>query len=84
MVAPNHPDDGIRRLSAEDLYWEEVKEARERSLEEKFLAGPRLFDRSCEFMRAGIRMQHPEADEVQIEQILLERLEIGRQLENRP
>ena len=84
MVAPIQPNSEIRHLSADDLYWEEVEEARARSLEEKFFAGPRLFDRSCEFMRAGIRMQHPEANENQVERLLLERLELARRLENRP
>ncbi len=69
-------------MSADDLYWEEVEEARKRPFEVKLLAGPRLFDRSCEFMRAGIRLQHPDATEDEVERLLRERLELGRRLEN--
>ena len=83
MVSPNEPSSFLRRMNADDLYWEEVEEARNRSFEDKLLAGPRLFDRSCEFMRAGIRLQHPSATEDDIERILVERLELGRRLESR-
>jgi len=83
MVSPNQPEPPIRRVNADDLYREEVEEARGRSLEEKFLAGPKLFDRSCEFMRAGIRLQFPQITDDEVERLLLERLELGRQLENR-
>lgn len=51
-------------------------------MEEKFLAGPNLFELACEFMRAGIRNQHPDADEAQVQRILEERLALGRRLES--
>ena len=75
-----NPD--VRRLSADDLYWEEVEAARRQSIEEKLLAGPELFELACEFMRAGIRLQFPDADEVQANEILEQRLALGRRLEN--
>jgi len=82
MIQPNDPDPAIRHLSADDLYREVIEEARQRSFEEKFAAGFELFERSCEFMRAGIRMQYPDANEDRVEQILKERLALGRRLEN--
>ncbi len=63
------------------LYLEKVRAARLMSPEEKFLAGPRLFDHACEIARAGIRAQHPEASEEQVETLLARRLAIGRRLE---
>ncbi len=67
--------DAIRR--------DRVERARQMSLEEKLLAGPRLFDRSCQLMLAGIRSQFPEADEQRAQEILRERLALARRLENR-
>jgi hypothetical protein len=72
----------VPRLSAEDLYWEQVEAARQQSFEEKFLAGADLFDLACEFMRAGIRMQFPDADEARVQELLEERLALARRLEN--
>jgi hypothetical protein len=37
------------------IYRERVLQARRMSAEEKFLAGPRLFDRECQIMRDEIR-----------------------------
>lgn len=73
---------GVKRLSADDLYREEVEAARQQSVEEKLLAGPDLFDLACEFMRAGIRAQIPDADESRVQEILEERLALGRRLEH--
>lgn len=64
------------------LYLEEVRTAREMSPEDKLFAGPRLFDRACRIMRDGIRHQYPEADEAEVNRILLERLALARRLEN--
>jgi len=82
-VMSQHPDlpPGTRRLSADDLYWEEVEAARQESFEDKLLDGPRLFDRACRIMRDGIRSQYPAATEEEVERMLLERIEIARRLE---
>lgn len=82
MVAPKKPGVGIHHLDADDLYWERVEWAREQSVGEKLLAGIELFNLSCEFMRAGIRMQNPAASEQQIEEMIDERLGLGRRLES--
>ncbi len=52
---------------------EKAQRARDTSVEEKLLDGPRLFRAACEQMRAGIRITHPGASEEQIEQILWDR-----------
>jgi hypothetical protein len=64
------------------LFREEVLSARAMTPEEKLLAGARLFDYACEIARAGIRRQHPEADDRQVETLLEQRLALGRTLEN--
>jgi hypothetical protein len=58
-----------------------VAAARRMSPEEKLLAGPRLFDRSCRIMADGIRHQFPDADEARVQEILRERLQKTRELE---
>jgi hypothetical protein len=81
MALPNESTSSLRRMNADDLYWEEVEEARNRSFEDKLLAGPRLFDLCCEFARSGIRMQNPELDDDGVDQELERRLLISRRLE---
>ncbi len=65
----------------DQLYRERVEAARRMSPEEKLLAGPRLFERSCRIMADGIRDEFPEADERRVNEILRERLALARQLE---
>lgn len=65
----------------DELYREQVLEARRTPPGEKLLAGPELFERSCEFMKAGIRMRHPQADEAEVGRLLLRQLERLRRAE---
>ena len=62
---------------------EAIRQAKQMSPEEKFLAGARLFDYACAITMAGIRRQNPSASEEQILQILRQRLEWARQWEDR-
>jgi len=48
---------------------------------ERILAGPALFDIGVMMMRAGIRMDHPQADDQEVEQMVVERLREARRLE---
>ncbi|MEM9237017.1 MAG: hypothetical protein AAGB14_09570 [Verrucomicrobiota bacterium] len=64
--------DGIREL-AKTIDREKVERARLEPIEAKLLDGPRLFRQSCEFMRAGIRITDPKAEEEKVEQLLWER-----------
>lgn len=66
------------------LYRDKIDQARATPPEEKLLDGPRLFDYACEVAKAGIRMQHPEANEEEVERLLIRRLELARQLEEYP
>jgi hypothetical protein len=68
---------------ADAIYWDRVERARRMSPEDKFLAGPRLFDRSCRIMADGIRAQFPDADERRVQEILRERLALAMRLEGR-
>ncbi|HBI45456.1 MAG TPA: hypothetical protein DDY78_21770 [Planctomycetales bacterium] len=64
------------------IYRKRVLQARRMSPEEKFLAGPRLFDRECQIMRDGFRSERPDATEVEVEAILRQRLALTRRLGN--
>ena len=64
----------------DELYREEVLEARRMSLEEKLLLGERLFRWACEITLAGIRHQNPGASEADCQRILRERIELGKSL----
>jgi len=61
---------------------DKVERARAMTLHEKFAAGADLFEEACEITRAGIRRQHPEWEEPEVEGELVRRVEIGRKIEN--
>jgi hypothetical protein len=41
---------------------------------QRLLAGAAMFDINLKFVRAGVRLQNPDADEATIERLVLERL----------
>ena len=65
------------------LYRERVRQARAMTADEKFVAGPRLFEYACRITTDGIRRQHPEADEAEVQRILAQRLALRREFEER-
>ncbi len=65
----------------DDIYRERVLRARRTPPAQKLLDGPRLFDRACRLMIAGIRRQFPDADEQRVQEILRERLAILRRIQ---
>ncbi len=67
-----------------DPYLERTRAARSMSIEQRLLASAELFDELCARLRDGIRSQFPEAGELNVERILLERIEIARKLEQSP
>jgi len=69
--------------SIDELYQEEVLEARAMRPEDKLLAGEELFLYVCSVTMAGIRNQFPHADDAEQQRILEERLELQRKLEQR-
>jgi len=64
------------------IYREKVLRARNTPPEQKLFAGARLFEMGCEITKAGIRAQHPNADEAEVLQILKDRLALARRLED--
>jgi hypothetical protein len=68
----------------DEIYRERILRARETPPEEKLLDGPRLFDLSCRIMIDGIRDEHPDANEDQVQEILAQRLDLLRRLREGP
>lgn len=67
----------------DELYREEVMEARRMLPDEKFLLGEELFEYACSITLAGIRHQNPNFSEAECEQELERRLELKERLEQR-
>ncbi len=65
------------------LYWERVERARRMPPDERVLVSLRLFESASRITAAGIRAQFPDADENRVQEILRERLALGRRLEDR-
>jgi hypothetical protein len=65
----------------ESLYRERVLRARRMSPQDKLLAGARLFDYACRVTAAGIRSQHPDADDAKVLELLRQRLAWARRRE---
>ena len=74
----------VRRVSVDDLYWEEIEQARRISPQRKLALGLEPYDRARALLTAGIRSQYPEADEQTVRHLVCERLELARRLENEP
>jgi len=77
---PYAPTPETQRL-IDELYREELREARRMQPEEKILAGQQLFESACRITLWGIRNQNPGATEEQCLEILRKRLELQRKLE---
>ena len=65
----------------DELYREELLEARVMRPEQKLLLGEELFAYACSITMAGIQNQFPEADEAERRRILEQRLVLQRKLE---
>jgi hypothetical protein len=81
-ASPYAPPPETQRL-IDELYREELREARAMPPEQKLLLGEELFLYACSITMAGIRNQFPEADEAEQRRILQQRLELQRKLEAR-
>lgn len=57
------------------IYRDKVLRAREAPLSKKMGWGAEMFSEVCGRMRSGIRMQFPEADEEEVNNILRDRLD---------
>ncbi len=67
----------------DELYREEVLDARRMPPEEKLILGERLFRWACAITLEGIKFQNPGIGEAECQRMLRERLELGRKLEAR-
>ena len=81
--APYAPPPETQRL-IDELYREELIEARAMRPEDKLLAGEELFHYACSITLAGIQHQFPQADEAERRRILESRLTLQRWLEEHP
>jgi len=48
---------------------------------QRLLAGAAMFDIAVMMMRTGVRLQHPDADEENVERLVVERLRNARRFE---
>jgi hypothetical protein len=67
--------------TAAEIFRRRVVAARSLDRGEKFLAGPRLFERACVLASAGLRQRHPAADEATIRALVQRQLAVLRRLE---
>ena len=56
----------------------QIERYREMSGEERLSIALDLHELSCDIAREGIRGQHPDANEQEVEQLLRQRLELAR------
>ena len=80
MPAPYAPPPATQRL-IDELYREELIEARAMAPADKARAGQQLFEAACRVTLAGIRNQNPQATEERCREILRARLELQKRLE---
>lgn len=76
----SQPDEVTKRLM-DEIFIDKVLRARRRTIGEKMLDGPRLFETACQVMRSGIRWQFPDFNDEQIEAELRRRLAIRRRID---
>jgi hypothetical protein len=79
---PPNPDSASSKALMDAIFRDKVRRARQTPMDQKMLDGPRLFDMNCQIMRSGIRAQHPEFDEAQVEKELRRRLAIARRIDD--
>jgi len=92
-MTPDHDPDALREQAPpytpppetqrliEELYREELREARAMPPEQKVLAGQQLFEAACRITLAGIRNQNLGLSEEHCLEILRQRLVLQRRLE---
>ncbi len=86
MLQPSSPTETLaesapRPLTPARMFWEEIREAQAMSIEDRILAGPRLFDVATRICKDGIRAQFPNADEAEVSRIFRKRLALQEQIE---
>jgi hypothetical protein len=56
----------------------QIERYRQMTCEERINIALGLHELACEMARAGIRVQHPNADEAEVDRLLRRRLELAR------
>jgi hypothetical protein len=57
---------------------EQIQRYRRMSGEQRLAVALDLHEMSCDIARAGIRHQHPNADDAEVERLLRQRLQLAR------
>jgi hypothetical protein len=65
------------------LHRDKIESARQMTPSEKLLAGAELFDYACWITQSGIRAQHPNASNVEVLDLLRQRLDLRERREGR-
>lgn len=65
----------------DELYRQEVLDARRMSPEQKLILGERLFRWACAITLEGIRFQNPGVTEEDCQRLLRERIALGKKME---
>ena len=65
-------------MTPQDALDLQIKRYREMSGEQRLAIALDLHELSCDVAREGIRAQHPDADESEVERLLRHRLELVR------
>ncbi|MBO0701087.1 MAG: hypothetical protein J2P46_22010 [Zavarzinella sp.] len=73
-----------RTGTGDEGFWAKVEEARRMSFEEKFLAGPRLFDAEYKELCAALQRFCPYAGESDVRAMANEVVEWRRRVEDAP
>lgn len=75
----SHVDAETQQLM-DSIFIGKALRARRRSIGDKILDGPRLFDVCCQLTRSGIRSRFPDYTDEQVEQELRRQLAINRRI----
>jgi hypothetical protein len=75
---------GPTQEMVDELYREQIRRARATPPEQRLLDGIRLFEFSCRILMDGIRDQNPGADEARVRDLLAQRFDLLRRLEQVP
>jgi hypothetical protein len=73
-----------RRSATDEAFWAKVEEARRMSFQEKFLAGPRMFDAEYKELCAALHRFCQYASDADVRAMAKEVVEWRRQVEDAP
>ena len=68
-------DDKELKSLQDAIYREKVDRARRMTIGERLAEGPKLFDEAMARMKIGIRMRCPDADEGEVQRLLVDQMD---------